>query len=61
MKIAPCKGCMTRYRACHDSCGRYATYRQKLDKVRAIRKAETDFHEFSLAVRKNIIKTMEVI
>ena len=31
----PCKGCPERHTACHDSCGKYAEYKGRLEDLKA--------------------------
>jgi len=39
---APCYGCGEREEGCHTECGRYSKFREKCEKLREARKAETD-------------------
>lgn len=35
MKIAPCKDCTERHKACHDSCDKYKAWKAELDAMRS--------------------------
>ena len=38
-ELPPCKECVDRHTACHDSCERYKEWKQRLDELNKARKA----------------------
>ena len=56
MKNAPCKGCQSRYKACHDSCTRYIEWRKWMDGLKAESQNVTLFEADKLRI-ENIRKT----
>lgn len=48
----PCYNCPDRTLGCHGQCERYAEYRTECDRIKAIRKVESDTNDAILEARR---------
>lgn len=56
---SPCRGCTDRCVRCHSSCGRYAEYRQELDRRKQERHAIQEQYDLTMVLKRELIRRVD--